>query len=234
MTFTFTQAVSAITLGADKDANPALGTRTTGSTSPDPITHGQVTKADFNDLQTIFTTPPVVTCGGAPASSCRQPLGAGKSTLQVTDKAPDAKDRLLWKWQKGAATTVADFGNPRVNTAYGLCIYDGSSTLIASATIPAGGTCNAKSPRPCWRASRNGFRYVDRDLTPSGIQQLVLRAGALELCRGAAARQGALRHPRPPISSLPSGARELGRAMLEATYSTTFRNQDDRLKAKSD
>ena len=50
VTFTFAQPVAAVALGADKDADPALGTRTTGSTSPEPITHGQVTKADFNDL----------------------------------------------------------------------------------------------------------------------------------------------------------------------------------------
>ena len=161
----------------------------------------------------------------------------GRRTLQVTDKTPDTKDRLQWKWQKGAATTVAAFGDPLINTAYGLCIYDGGSTLIASATIPAGGTCNAKSPRPCWRASRNGFRYVDRDLTPSGIQQLVLRAGAAGKAQIGLKGKGALLDtPDLPISSLPIRVQLVSSdgQCWEATYSTTFRNQDDRLKAKSD
>ncbi len=109
--------------------------------------------------------------------------------------------------------------------------------LVASATIPAGGTCNAKSPRPCWRASRNGYRYVDRDLTPSGIQQLVLRAGAAGKAQIGLKGKGALLDtPDLPISSLPIRVQLVSSdgQCWDATYSTTFRNQDDRLKAKSD
>ena len=91
----------------------------------------------------------------------------------MTDKTPNTKDRLQWKWQKGAATTMADFGDPLATTDYGLCVYDGNGDAASRAprSRPAA-RCNAKSPRPCWRASRSGFRYVDRDLTPAGIQQL--------------------------------------------------------------
>ncbi|MEO6028754.1 MAG: alkaline phosphatase family protein, partial [Candidatus Binatia bacterium] len=237
VTFTFAAPVAAVALGADKDADPAVGTRTAGSTSPDPITHGQVAKADFNDLRASFTTPPVAACGPAPATGCRLPVVAGKATLQVTDKSPDTKDRLQWKWQKGAATTLADFGDPLATTGYGLCVYDGTATLRASAAIPAAGTCNAKSPRPCWRASRSGFRYVDRDLTPAGVQQLTLRAGANGKAQiGLKAKGVLLDTPDLPISTLPIRVQLVNSAgqCWEASYSTTLRNQDDRVKAKSD
>jgi hypothetical protein len=237
VTFTFAAPVAAVALGADKDADPAHGTRTTGSTSPEPITHGQVTKADFNDLRVSFTTPPVAACGAAPASGCRLPLVAGKATFQVTDKSPDTKDRLQWKWQKGAATALADFGDPLATTGYGLCVYDGTGALVSSAAIPPGGTCNAKSPRPCWRASRSGFRYVDRDTTPAGVQQLTLRAGAAGKAQiGLKAKGPLLDTPDLPIASLPIRVQLVNGAgqCWEATYSTTLRNQDDRLKAKSD
>jgi hypothetical protein len=235
--FTFAAPVTAVTLSADKDADPAVGTRTTGSTSPDPITHGQVTKTDFNDLRATFTTPPVAACGTAPASGCRLPIVAGKASLQVTDKMPDTKDRLQWKWQKGAATTVADFGDPTTTTGYGLCVYDGTGALLSEAAIPAGGTCNAKSPRPCWRASRSGFRYVDRDLTPAGVQQLTLRAGVAGKAQiGLKARGPALATPDLPVQALPIRVQLVSTTgqCWEASYSTTLRNQEDRLKTKSD
>jgi predicted AlkP superfamily pyrophosphatase or phosphodiesterase len=237
VTFTFGQPVSAVALGADKDADPAHGARTAGSTSPDPTTHGQVTKSDFNDLRVTFTTSPVAACGPAPASGCRVPLVAGKASLQVTDEIPDTKDRLQWKWQTGATTTLADFGDPLATTGYALCVYDGAGALRSSAAIPAGGTCNAKSPRPCWRASRSGFRYVDRDLTPAGVQQLNLRAGVAGKAQiGLKAKGPLLQTPDLPIGNLPITVQLVNAdgQCWQATYSTTLRNQDDKLKAKSD
>jgi hypothetical protein len=201
------------------------------------MTHGQVTKTDFNDLAATFTTAPVAACGPAPASGCRPPVAAGKAMLQVTDKTPDAKDRLLWKWQQGAATAVADFGDPTTTTTYGLCIYDGAGALASETAIPAGGTCNAKSPRPCWRAARSGYRYVDRDLTPAGVQQLLLRAGPAGKAQVVVKGKGALLDaPALPVQTLPLRVQlvnALGECW-EATYSTTLRNQADRLKARSD
>ena len=37
----------------------------------------------------------------------------------MADKSPDSKDRLQWKWLKGTATSVADFGAPLTATDYG-------------------------------------------------------------------------------------------------------------------
>src|SRR5262249_39127504 len=131
-----------------------------------------------NPTPTPAATPGIVTCGAVPATSCKLPTLPHKALLQLRNRTPDDKDRLMWKWAKGAATSVSELGNPVATTSYALCVYDGDESLIATASIPGAGTCNAASPRLCWRGSGNGYRYVDRDLTPSGIQQLILKAGA--------------------------------------------------------
>lgn len=51
----FTPIGSALSVLVDKDANGSAGGRTLGSTSPDPVMHGQVAKQDFNDR--VITLP---------------------------------------------------------------------------------------------------------------------------------------------------------------------------------
>ncbi len=113
-------------------------------------------------------------CLPTPDTGCRLPAQSGKAQFQLADKSPDSKDRLQWKWLKGTLTTVADFGMPLTSTDYALCVYD-AGTLVAKMKIPAGGTCAGK---PCWKAKPTGFAYKDKDLTPDGIAQVILKAGA--------------------------------------------------------
>ncbi len=113
--------------------------------------------------------PPTVDLG------CRTPFVSGKAQLQWTDKTPDdTKDQLQWKWLAGMATTVGEFGSPTTTDDYGLCIYDGTGNRNEAMFIPAGGLCAGKD---CWTAKPTGFQYKDKDLTPSGIAQLTLKAG---------------------------------------------------------
>jgi hypothetical protein len=89
--------------------------------------------------------------------------------ILLRDRLPDSRDRLTWKWVKGAATTPADFGDPTLATDYRLCVYDATgdgAALIAAADIPAGGTC---AGTPCWKATTRGFRYRDKAATPDAI-----------------------------------------------------------------
>jgi hypothetical protein len=176
-------------------------------------------------------------CAPTPASGCHAPAVSGGAPLQVRNESQDAKDRLQWKWQKGSATMKSEFGNPLVDADYRLCIYDGQQTLLAHASAPAGGTCNAKSPRPCWRENATGFRYVDRDLTPDGLQDLTLRAGVDGKARIAVKGKGAnLSTPALPIAHLPVTVQLTNRdgACWGATYSSTLKNGTTMLKAKSD
>lgn len=129
---------------------------------------------------TVTTTPtPTVTptltpgCAALP-EICRTPVASGKATLSLTDKSPDDKDQLQWKWSAGADTSKSEFGDPVTTNAYALCLYDGTG-LLASLVAPAGGTCGTK---PCWAEKPKGYQYKDKDASPNGITQLQLSEGA--------------------------------------------------------
>jgi hypothetical protein len=100
------------------------------------------------------------------------------STFKIKDATPDTKDQLKWKWSKGAATTVADFGNPVTGTPiYALCVYDASARpqpLMDLDVLP-GGTCGTK---PCWKATgTKGYAYKNKAALPEGITGLKLKMG---------------------------------------------------------
>ena len=175
-----------------------------------------------------------VLCADAPVAGCRRPVQPLAARLQLRNVSPDAKDRLLWKWTHGAATFAADFGDPTTSTGYDLCVYDGTGALVASAAAPAGGTCHGHA---CWKASGQGFRYVDKDLTPSGIRQIVLKPGLAGKAQILVKGQGAnLDLPTLPIAHLPLTVQLTNGAgaCFEARYPTTFRNTGDQLKAHGD
>jgi hypothetical protein len=110
-------------------------------------------------------------------------------------------DVLVWKWMRGEATTMDDFGDPRQATGYALCMYDGRPSLIAEATIPAGGICGAK---PCWRETSLGFRYRDAAVGSAGILSVDLRSGASGTARIVVRGRGSdLDIPRLPVKRLP-------------------------------
>ncbi len=115
---------------------------------------------------------PTPACASTP-EPCRTPSLPGKALIQLKDDATDSKDKLTWKWIKGATTPKGDFGNPVTTDRYDICIYD-NGALIAGMTAPAGRLCSNK---PCWKEKSTGFDYKDNDLTPSGIQKMTLREG---------------------------------------------------------
>jgi len=175
-------------------------------------------------------------CGATPLASCREPSVSGGGHIDIKDRTPDDKDRLLFKWTKGAATSTSDFGDPLTTTDYELCLYDGTSDLVSHASAPAGGTCNAASPRPCWRSTSTGFKYSDRDLTPSGIQSLLLNSGVAGKSRITLRGRGAALDVPSLPTTLPLRAQVLNSdgTCWEARFGTATRNQMDRLKARSD
>jgi len=118
-------------------------------------------------------------CIAAPAAGCRLSTVPGKTRLHLRDSTPDLVE---WIWNKGSATTKAEFGNPLLQTgaSYQLCIYDqsgGATSLLLSAGAPADGLCNASNPKPCWKETHKGFKYLDRDLTPDGLFKIILKEG---------------------------------------------------------
>ena len=122
----------------------------------------------------------VVLCAGVASSARAASLCAGiqtncraaaRTSLRLKNSSADEQDRLAWRWLRGAATTVADFGLPTGTTQYALCIYAGTATAaIAEADIAPSSTL--------WAArGTTGFRYKDRALTSDGIRKVRLAAG---------------------------------------------------------
>jgi hypothetical protein len=154
----------------------------------------------------------------------------------VTDSAHDTHDALVWQWLKGAPTSASEFGRPDVATDYALCIYDTSATdrLAWSAAIAGGRTCGTSRPRPCWRATRTGFRYH----APDGIRSIVLHA-SLEAGRAkiVVSGKGAELGLPSPAMLLPPLRVQLANSdgfCWEATYGASTRFDASSFKAKAD
>jgi hypothetical protein len=108
---------------------------------------------------------------GSPQSAC---LVAPKGKLQITNDAIDAKDKLILQMQNAPGISPADFGNPLSTDTYHACIF-GPDSLLMSAEIGPGGTCNGK---PCWTETTAGFTYKDTTGSKDGITLLALKASA--------------------------------------------------------
>lgn len=87
--------------------------------------------------------------------------------LFLKDKADDKRDKLLWKWNQGQATTQAEFSDPVVTAGYRLCVYDGGDFLLGAA-VPASAAR--------WAAlGDKGYRYRDTIGSEAGILRILLK-----------------------------------------------------------
>jgi hypothetical protein len=99
-------------------------------------------------------------------------LASARSSFQVRDSTDDARDQLRWKWQKGAATSQGDFGDPSAATSYTMCVYDtsaGATLLATMLTVDANLAWSSYDPR--------GWRLKDRAGSFDGVQQIKLSPG---------------------------------------------------------
>ncbi len=144
---------------------------------PTPSTSTTTSTMTTSTTTTTLPSP----CASTPAPGCR--LGAPlKSSIQIKDNLDDAKDRLTWTWNKGAATAVGDFADPvNGSAAYRVCLYDASLSPqpLQEARVFPGGTCGKA---PCWKLlgkvlSPEGFKYKNKLGTPDGLTDLKLQAG---------------------------------------------------------
>ncbi|HEY2388377.1 MAG TPA: glycosyl hydrolase family 8 [Candidatus Binatia bacterium] len=204
--------------------------------APEAVAGGPCVAPTFTPAVTPTpTVTPTSACAAVPDGGCLAPVAPGAALVSLKDRSPDAKDQLLWKWSKGAATSAADLGDPLAATSYDLCVYDGNATLVAAALVPAGGTC---SGRPCWKATSSGFSYTRKDLLPNGILKLDLRTGEAGRARITLKGKGdPLPMPMLPVTALPLTV-EL-RAGTGTCWSATYgagvqRNDAALFKARSD
>jgi hypothetical protein len=139
-------------------------------------------------------------CEAGPQTGCRRAVIAGRGKLAIRNRTDESRKKLKWIWTAGAATTKGDFGSPLGDTDYEVCIYDGQSTMVSSATAPAGGTC---AGQPCWKETATGFRYRDREMTPDGIVRLRLKVGGDGKARVILRSRGRFLHLPPLPASQP-------------------------------
>jgi Bacterial Ig domain len=180
---------------------------------------------------------PVDICGDEPASGCRQSIVPRGSLLTLTKGKTSAQNRLYWKWGKGMLTAKSDFGVPTSLTDYGLCVYDGGGTRLLSARVPRGDLCRTNELRPCWLEKSRGYRYVDRELTPDGIQQVLLKAGTTGKAQIVVKGRGTpLALPSLAVMQLPVRVQLVtgNGTCWEATFAGTFKNTATHFKAKSE
>ena len=106
-------------------------------------------------------------CVFAPDPSCGPYSPAAR--LTVKDHPDARRDSLAAEVSGATGLTIGDLGDPRADTGYDVCVYDGAG-LLARATAPPGGFCGN---RPCWTPRVNGYDY--RAVGADGLQSLALR-----------------------------------------------------------
>ncbi len=111
----------------------------------------------------------------APKAPCNQLFG--KAAVLVQDAEGEEKDKVQFKWSKGAAD-LADFGDPTIGTDYTLCVYDVNG-IVAALSVPASAMCGADA---CWTAvgkTVNGYKYKDKRKPPvnDGVSKVEVKAG---------------------------------------------------------
>jgi uncharacterized delta-60 repeat protein len=104
--------------------------------------------------------------GARPVSECASVTQPLKSSLIIKDDPANTRDKITWKWTKGADTFY--YGQPGILTDYSLCVFGGSS-LASENEIPSGLGWTGTSKG--WLLKRDPFT------TPGGIGRAALLFG---------------------------------------------------------
>lgn len=158
--------------GTPSDCAPATGTScddgdacTTDDTCTDDGTCGGAPLACDPCLACDSTQG----CIAAPRATCTVSTAPQKSLLMIKNHADNAKDKFLWRWNKGADLALdALAGVPEGVT---LCAYDESAAepaLLFRADVPAS---------PPWKATATGFTYKDPTGGTDGVTNAQIRSG---------------------------------------------------------
>lgn len=164
-------------------------------------------------------------CGDTPAGGCRTAL---KSLFVVKDKADNSKDKIIWKWIKGAATTKDEFANPTATATYGLCIYENGAIIGTAAVSP--------DPTKWSTISTKGFKYKDKNGTAFGIQKILLKSGAATKAKVLVKGKGAALPDPSPDLMLPVVVQLVNGdtgVCWESTFTSAIKNQVGLFKAKN-
>ena len=183
-------------------------------------------------------------CPVAPVAGCRAPAAARKAKFGIDDDVDDKKDKLRFKWRRGAIDDIGEFGDLDVGGSWLTCVYESESglpALVWSGAAVGGatrcGSQRAKLPRPCWRSSSSKVRYRDQASTPDGFESIELRAGSVDRASIQVRTRGFMVDPpATPLSgnvTVQTISTETG-ACWGATFSRPRTNRPGSYSAKSD
>ena len=103
-------------------------------------------------------------CPNTP-QTCRT---AGKSLLIIKNKDDDNKDKIIWKYIRGEATTQSDFADPTASADYALCIYAGPTQELKGTVYVA--------PGSNWHiVGTTGYKYLDPNYSSDGTQKVLVK-----------------------------------------------------------
>jgi hypothetical protein len=127
------------------------------------------------------------------AATCQT---AKKTSLTLQNK--DGKTKLVAKWSGG---TIADPGDPTVDTGYHLCLYEDDALVGGGAamafTVAPRGSCDFK---PCWKTTGSGFAYKHKSLSGSGMKSVKISAKGAKSKIGFVGTPSASRMPTFPLA----------------------------------
>lgn len=135
------------------------------------------------------------------AAVCRD---AQRTRFIFKNRSDDAKDKLIWRWLKGEATTTPEFLDPQTTVSTALCLYAGTAAaLIGEMTVPPDGTL--------WHQGSTGINngklwYKDKSAAADGVHYMLLRSGTAGKARIVVKARGSALPDLPvpfPSSELP-------------------------------
>ena len=171
----------ATTTSSSTTSSTSTSSTTTTKASPSSSTTTSAAPTTSSTTTTTVAGPTTTTlpgCSAIPLVTCRAAGPHDGPALRIVDDASPDKDRVVWTWRRGAATTLADLGDPKATTSYRLCVYENAvqnASLVLDALAPAGGACGASS---CWKVvPKKGVRYRDRSGSSNGVVTVAIHAG---------------------------------------------------------
>ena len=185
---------------------------------------GMALNCDDNNACTADSCDPEDGCvnDDALSSGC---LTADKSILLIKHPGDDSKDKLVWKWSKGAAVTAPALADPTGGTDYALCVYAGNA-LVADAVLPGGLGWSALGTK--------GYKF--KGTSPNGLSLALLKGGAAGKSKALAKGKGAaLPDPTLPLAyPVTVQLKKDGSPLcLQSTFTATGEKKNDTTQFKN-
>lgn len=163
-------------------------------------------------------------CAPGPLTGCRQTTAPRASTVKLQRFADHTRDRFVWKWSKGEATTLADFGAVETD-GLAVCAWNAADETVAAAGLGA-------STR--WKRSPSRLVYRDESGSQGPLSAITLTPGAAGKSRIIVQGRGDFGMPLGPLAPPLVVQLQGANACWEATFGAPTRNDTGLLQAKSD